>query len=383
MLTGSLSRRAGGLFESVRRLAQSLPSDKHTVHVVGIEDDDFAADRSAWDPLVPRAVPYMGPASFGFAPRLMSVVRDINPDLVHLHGIWMYASAVALRFGRESGRPLVISPRGMLDPWALAHAGFRKRVAGALYERANLAAAKCVHALAAAERDAVRAFGVRVPIAVIPNGVDLPHTDVPRHSAEGDTVLYLGRLHEKKGLLPLLEAWGKWKEADAASARWRLVLAGSGDAVFEARLRDAASTLVKDGSVSFAGPAYGAKKTGLYESATCVVLPSFSEGLPIAVLEAWAHARPVMMTRHCHLEVGFEGGAAVRVEPDAGSIVEGLRALSGMSQQERQEMGRKGLELVRRDFVWSSVAAGMASVYDWLLGNGSKPGCVDESGGAE
>jgi poly(glycerol-phosphate) alpha-glucosyltransferase len=130
--------------------------------------------------------------------------------------------------------------------------------------------------------------------------------------------------------------------------------------------------------VKFVGPVYGPRKVELLRGVDAFILPSFSEGLPMAVLEAWSYRLPVIMTRHCNLPAGFEVGAAVRVDPDGESVARGLQQLASMSLAERRAMGIRGRELVAERFTWPTVAQQMLAVYRWIWGAGTVPPCVDK-----
>ena len=110
--------------------------------------------------------------------------------------------------------------------------------------------------------------------------------------------------------------------------------------------------------------------------ADAFVLPSLSEGLPVAVLEAWSYGLPVLMTEACNLPEGFAAGAALPIGTDRAGIAAGLRRLFALSDAERRDMGARGRALVRERFTWASVGAQMAAVYQWVLGGGPPPSCV-------
>jgi glycosyltransferase involved in cell wall biosynthesis len=275
----------------------------------------------------------------------------------------------------------VTSPHGMLDTWALANSGWKKRLATLLYERSCLSAAACIHALSEAEADSIRAFGLRKPVCVIPNGVDpiaAPGSPPPWKDsvpAGAKVLLYLGRMHPKKGLDLLLEGWGRASN-DLKTGEWHLVIAGWDQNAYLSKLVQAARGLPNRDTVHFLPPLYGAEKAAALTGAEAFVLASRSEGLPMAALEAWAAARPVLMTPQCNLPEGFAAGAAVAIEPHAISVAAGLRQLCSMGDQQRDEMGRRGLQLVERRFTWGRSAASLIGVYRWLLRDGPVPSCV-------
>jgi poly(glycerol-phosphate) alpha-glucosyltransferase len=121
---------------------------------------------------------------------------------------------------------------------------------------------------------------------------------------------------------------------------------------------------------------YDTAKDAALRAAKAFILPSFSEGLPMAVLEAWAYGLPVIMTRECNIPDGFEAGAALDVRADVESITEGLKSFVALSGGARERMGRNGLELVKSRYSWPKIAARMIDVYKWVLGQSDKPDCV-------
>src|SRR6516164_858227 len=213
LLTSWLSHRSGGVHESVSRLALSLQTEPGSqVTVFGLADNRASEEgrrgRSA------AGFTTYGPPSFGYAPGLSAALKAAELDLLHVHGLWMHYSVACRRWARATGRAYVISPHGMLDPWALRHSGWKKQLALLAYEREHLQKASCLHALCHAEADAMRTIGLRNPICIVPNSVDLPilepgstpawRKQIP---ASAKILLYLGRLHAKKGLINLLRAW--------------------------------------------------------------------------------------------------------------------------------------------------------------------------------
>ncbi len=357
--------------------------------MAGLNDPEFAVDGEAQDvPFVTGVI--RGPGALGFSPRLSAQVCSlVKPgSIVHSHGLWMYPGAVARKCAHRAGCPLVISPHGMLEPWALNHSRLKKRLAAWWFEDKNLRQAACLHALCAAEADNFRSYGLKNPIVIIPNGVDVPESG-DRRSEIGNLpevvdmmvekfpgikgrhcILFLSRIHPKKGLSNLLQAW---RHVARDYRDWCLLIAGAGQPAYEQELK----RLVKDhdleNSVIFPGPLYGEDKRQVLAMAEVFVLPSFSEGFSVAVLEAAAAGVPVLLTRECNFPELAESGAAIEMSPQATAMADGLRQMLGLSAEQRQIMGRKGLELVKRSYTWPAIAGRMCRVYEWLAGNGSRP----------
>lgn len=385
VLSASISRRAGGLFWSVRSLTRSLNESGCKAEVFSIRDRYSTEDVRQWQGVEVHLLAGRGPAALGFAPGFVRLLNAAGLDLVHTHGLWMYPSVAALRWSRRWGRPLVISPRGMLDPWAVRNSQGKKRVAGMLFEHAHLRHARCLHALSDSEYRAIRGYGLPNPVAIIPNGVDLPDPGGAKHepgwisSLPGDSrvLLFLSRIHPKKGLANLLHAWAQARQAWASAAKpWHLIIAGWEQGGHQQELEQLTATLGIRASAHFVGPQFDEQKTASLLRADAFILPSFSEGLPMAVLEAWSHRLPVLMTPQCNLPEGFVAQAAIDVSPEPASICAGLEKLFAMTALERRTMGENGRRLVEERFTWPATAASMRSVYSWVLGRGPMPACV-------
>jgi len=368
-VSDSASRLAGGMFESVRGLCRSLcADDRWQPYMAAVEDLRAEQDAAAWDGIPLDIVPGSRLDRL-IGTRLLRSIEASAPEIIHLHGVWGPASRAVWRLTARHDAPrLVISPRGMLEPWALALSRWKKKVAWLAWTRALVERAATMHALCEEEAEALARLAPDLPICVIPNGVDLPEPRIPEEPAPSERVLlFLGRIHPKKGLEPLIEAWGRVPVA--AASGWRLAIAGWDDGGYEAGLVGRVRDLGIADSVSFLGPIFGEKKERVFRSAAAFVLPSLSEGLPMAVLEAWSFGLPVIMTDECHLELGFASGAALRVEPTPGSLAAVLADLArNRGAAELTAMGLRGRKLVESRFAWPRIGAEMADVYDWIVG---------------
>ncbi len=384
VLTSSISRLAGGLFISTRQLTRQLETLGVEMAVWGVSDPHSDIDRQAWGGLTVNLFDSRGPRAFAYAPAYRSRLEAFAPDLVHCHGIWQYPSVACATWARHTQRPYIVSPRGMLDPWALAHSGIKKRIAAVGFQRRHLQEAACLHALCESEAASMRAYGLVNPIAVVPNGVDLPtetHTLPPPWNTDltkgRRILLFLGRLHPKKGLPHLLEGWSALLQVQPELAdQWCLVLAGWDDGGHLAALERQVAELKLHTSVLLPGPLHGNAKQAAFAHADAFVLPSFSEGMPMAVLEAWAAGLPVLMTAACNIPQGTGSGAAIEMPADATGARHGLGCITALSADDRHTMGRRGRELVEQRFTWEVVARQMYETYEWMLGAGGMPACV-------
>lgn len=396
-LAFSLSNRAGGIFEIL--LGQSHALLKLGVEVValGLKDDLWAKDRERWGGISAAVFPVQGPRFLSYSAGFARALADLSPDLCHLHSLWMYPGVAMKQWAHKHRKPYMVTPNGMLEPWALRHSGWKKKLSGIFYENAMLHNAACLQANTLKEADDFRAYGLRNRVEIIPNGVDLP--DIGKTESgnaeklkEGrKRLLFLGRIHPKKGLVGLLRAWADIQNPKSGiknSKDWELVLAGWDQLGHEAELRalcaelglrvdermgfhgGTADTAEEAADVVFHGPAFGEEKESLFRSADAFVLPSFSEGLPMSVLEAWSYGLPTVMTPECNLPEGFTCQAAVEIRNGEMSFQfsdfsfqHGLRTLLEMSDWERAAMGMRGRRLVEEKFTWPKVAASLKEVY--------------------
>ena len=288
---------------------------------------------------------------------------------VHIHGLWESSTRVAASTARRLQKPYLVSAHGMLERWALRNKSFKKRIYSALIERENLQGAACLHALTQAEAEDYRRFGLRRPIAVIPNGVSAPESasGEPFFEAFPQTqgrrlLLFLGRLHFKKGLDLLIPAW-------AALARRfpeaMLVLAGPDSENTQVAVQKQIAEYGIEDRVLFTGMLQGEMKWSALAASECFVLPSYSEGLSIATLEAMSLGLPVIVTDHCHLPEVAAAGAGWEIPATRKNLQDALELVLSSSPGENRERGARGRALARERYSWQRVGMQMAELYRW------------------
>jgi poly(glycerol-phosphate) alpha-glucosyltransferase len=271
----------------------------------------------------------------------------------------------------------------MVEPWALRNNTWKKKLAFWAFETNNLRASSCLHALSDQEADTYRRLGLKNPIAIVPNGVNIPNISISieapkwvRHD-QRNVLLFLGRIHPKKGLLQLINSWMILKRTNRLlAARWILVIAGWDDGGHQATLMRIVRENHLEHDVLFPGPLFGRDKERALRYARAFILPSFSEGLPVGVLEAWSFELPVLMTQFCNLPQGFDSGAAFKIETDSVSLSNSLSCVL-TDEDALRVAGQRGKKLVERFFSWRVVAGQFVALYRWLVQGGSKPGFVE------
>lgn len=377
-VVGSLAREHGGPSYSVPSLAEALARGGASVSVRSVGDPAAGAIPAARGAAY-RSYPVAG-NPLGSAVRASpDLARALRADaaagaILHAHGLWLMPNVYPARACQAaSGRSVIVhAPRGMLSPAALEISAWKKRPFWWLLQRRALAAADCLHATAASEADEIRAAGLANPIAIIRNGVDVPPRLSGPDRSNGCTLLYLGRIHPKKGLDRLVAAWAR---LEGRYPDWSLRIVGTDERNHAAALRAQAGALGA-ARVIIEGPVYGAARDAAYHQADVVVLPSLNENFGMTVAESLAAGTPVVCTTGAPWSGLNAGRCGWWVEQGVEPLAAALAAAFEMPGDERRAMGERGRAWMIRDFSWDAVAAEMADVYRWLRFGGEPPATV-------
>lgn len=363
LLTASASRLGGGVFEAVVIQADMIRAAGGEPVIIALDDVHTAEDAHRFAPSSVHSSKVVGVPQIGFAPGLVEQLLETRLDCLHLHGIWMYPSRAGAVWARKTGRPYLISPHGMLDPWITARGRWKKALARLGYERDSWRAADCLHALTAREAEDIRRESGRTDSAIIPNAG--PDCAPPVAAMREPRILFISRIHPKKNLSPLIAAWSDLAAAGALPPGAVLTIAGWGDpghvAEFEAELTGAPD------SIRFIGPCFGAAKAEELGRARFLILPSLSEGLPMTILEAWAAGAPTLMTTECNLPEGFTAGAALDCGMTRESITASLTEAFAMPDNAWLTMARNAQDLAVREFSAPRIAERWATTYADLI----------------
>lgn len=291
-------------------------------------------------------------------------------DLIHDHGLWLPSNHAVAKFARLTATPRIVSPRGMLEPWALNHKKWKKRLAWALYQRADLHTASALHATAESEAEQFRRLGLKLPVYVVPNGVDLPtsriggdpHASITDSPDRFRTALYLSRIHPKKGLLMLIDAW-----AVVRPAGWKMRVVGPDENGHRAELEMMVKRMGLTASWEFCGPLDGEAKAEEFKKAELFILPTYSENFGIAVAEALAAGVPAITTTGAPWAGLRTTASGWWTNPTAKAIEEALRDACSKDSETLRQMGVRGRDWMERDFTWEGVAIRMAESYEKVL----------------
>ena len=287
---------------------------------------------------------------------------DDNYDILHIHGVWTIFLAIACCIAKHRKIKIAISPHGCLSPWALAHKKWKKKAAFFIYQKRVLNYASIIFATSSQELESIRMLGIKIPIAVIPLGVDIPDRAI-NFELRSRSFLFLSRIHPVKGLLTLVRAW-----AQVRRPGWRVTIAGPDEGGHLAEIKAEILTLGIGEDFDFPGMLMGSLKEKAYSTASVFILPSYSENFGIVIAEALAHKIPVITTTGTPWSDLIEKKCGWWVSPVTDEIAKAMEMAMDLSPENLLEMGVRGRELVMDKYSWEIIGTSASGVYEWVLG---------------
>ncbi|MHA7900268.1 MAG: glycosyltransferase [Henriciella sp.] len=311
-----------------------------------------------------------------YSPKLKRGLLDLQSHVYHTHGLWTFANVYPASVAKKNGASFIISPRGMLGAEALAFSKSQKAVFWQLFQRRAADASSCFHATAESEIEDIRNFGISAPVALVPNGVDVPKDDFSitstRQSVE-PYVLSLGRIHPKKRLGRLISAWAQVCEKHPET---KLRIIGPDELGYADQLRNLAAEKGISSRVEIEGPVFGEQKFTVMKQASVFVLATDHENFAMTVAESLAAKTPVISTNGAPWSGLKINNCGWWVDRDATAIGVALHEALSMPLIELEMMGARGHDWMRRDFSWQSVSEKMLAVYSWLRFGRDRPDWV-------
>ena len=311
--------------------------------------------------------------SKGLGEMLWKKIENGAFDLVHVHELWLYPGFIAFRAALKHGIPYVLSPRGALQEVSLRQKAFKKWVYRLMIQNRILKSADAIHALTNEEMTSISKLGYKSSIFVAPNGIDPSPFECPPDTSAflaaypelvgKRVILYLGRLHPKKGLDVLARSYANLSHKFENTA---LLVAGPNEDGNQKRMESILKTSPALGSTVFTGLLTGKDKLAALACADLFVLPSHSEGFSMAILEALAAGLPVVISRQCNFPEVSDHDAGLVIEPNDAAVTEAISTLLS-DDQLRTRMGQNGRNLVSEKYTWDAIAASMAGLYQRLV----------------
>lgn len=307
---------------------------------------------------------------------IVNFKRELNTndvDIYHGNGVWQYPVHLMANVASKKKKPYVFSPHGMLEPWALNTRKWKKQAAMAIYQRKDLAYATCIHATAQQEAESVRRLGLSNPIAVIPNGIKLDDFPLPINKIKSGKkkILFLSRIHPKKGIEMLIDAWS---QLDFLMRKdWQIEIVGNGEKGYIESLQKQIDDNKLEKQIIIIGPQFGQAKLDAYHRADLFVLPTYSENFGIVVVEALACGIPVITTKGAPWKDLDTHNAGWWIDIGVEPLINALEKALLLTEDQRMKMGQNCRNLVETKYSIEAVAYQMFQLYDWIINKSTPP----------
>jgi glycosyltransferase involved in cell wall biosynthesis len=367
--------KGGGVHEVVSNLYTNQKRLQHEPHIwyPGPDED---ADSIRLDDNIKGLSTYCD-SKYGFVKILFgSVNHDIDKfDIVHQHGIWKPLSIYSRKIRKCNELKAVIQPHGYLLEHSYNLSKYKKFIAFNLFEKSNLKNANVLIACAMHEALVLKKMFPHQEIAIISNGVSLEffnaQTNLDNYSNSKKRMLFLSQIIPVKGIERVLR--GIHSIGSSKFSNWEFIIAGYENVSYKDFLIKTIDNLNLNNLVSFVGPIFGQNKIDLYDSASVFILPSFSEGRPISIIEALARGVPAITTKGTPWEELNKNNCGFWVDNSEDGIKIALLKLLKTSDNELIEMGKRGKELVESKYLWNKITVKTIELYEWVLNGGTKP----------
>jgi glycosyltransferase involved in cell wall biosynthesis len=385
----SINQLTGGTAFAVTNLAEALARQGIKSHVFTLDYSTRGEQlKSDGINLHSQSANLLTRSLRGWSPQAQDALHQLAKefDIIHSHGMWMFPNVYARQAAVQNNLPFVLSTHGMVESWSLNYSRVRKKLAWNLYEKQNLKQATLFHATSKIERHSLQSLNLKQPIATIPLGVKFPSVSdrinrtvlierFPQlHNKKW--LLFLSRIHPKKGLEILIKVW-----ADLINIfpDWHLIIAGSDSIGYQVKIVKLVESLGINKYVTFTGMLVDIYREAALANADLFVLPTYSENFGIVVAESLARGVPVITTKEAPWQDLQTYRCGWWIDCTSQALTEALIAGINMSSEERQNMGKRGEQLVVNRYSWNAVAEKMEHVYNWLLNGGNSPECIHHS----
>ncbi len=312
--------------------------------------------------------------------KYLTVCEDM-PDILHFHGVWMPANLYVAQFGWRNHIPYVINPRGDTETARINYNKYKmlkKHLVWNLWSKKIVNSASCIIATSEQERESIRALGCKIPVAIIPNGIELDAfpKKVEHNHGEKKVLLFLSRVNPIKGIEYLIESWGKLPRA--LKAEWELHIAGNSDPRdYIQTLENKVNTMGLSDSIKFIGPITGETKMRKYQDSNLFILPTLNENFGNVVAEAMMCECPVITTTNAPWRCLTEDRCGWWIDLSIDNLLKTLKEAMSLSDDERHELGRMSRQSIIKRYSSESVAKKTIALYKWILGQGDKPEFVE------
>ena len=294
------------------------------------------------------------------------IITSPSQSIIHINALWAPILHKVVKWARQNNLPIVWSPHGMLTRWAMHNKWWKKQMAWWLYQKRDLSYANLIHVTAQSEVEDISRMGLSNKVIIAPLGVKIDNRVGHVERVDGKKVLlFVSRVHKKKGLMNLVQAWSQLPSE--IKGGWIIRIVGPDQDNHTDELKKLCTELDVEKDFEFVGPKYGVELTREYESADLFVLPTHSENFGSVVIEALAHKVPVICTKGApweELEINKCGWwIEIGVEP----LMRALQCVMSIDDKTHHDMGERGYWLVKERYTWDAVVKTMMKGYEDLL----------------
>lgn len=349
-----IDKKEGGTSEYMRLLGTELKNHIEIIVATGVSDNPINIEGIRIKFFQTSVLRW-----FSMLKEFKQFLVTEKPDIIHINGIWSPQNWGFQKVAQELGIKVILSPHGMLEPWILAQNPWKKKLGLFLYQKKAIQRALCLHATAQMEADNIRALGFKTLIYIIPNGIDLQDVKELKQYYGTKKMVFLSRIHPKKGIELLVEAW-----RNCNTDGWTLEIAGNGDENYIANLIETAQELK---NVSFVGAKYGEAKWDFLRSADVMILPTHSENFGIVIAEALAVGVPVVTTKGTPWEDLETYQCGWWINLSLSNLEKIITKAISTPIEELESMGKKGRKLVAEKYEIKTVTKQIKDLYQKVL----------------
>ncbi len=276
---------------------------------------------------------------------IISRIKELNIDIIHIHGVWMYPQFIASKIALKMDIPFILTPHGMYEPWlwkkgALKKKYYFKGISYKYFSKANV-----IQAITSDEKENLKVLFPKTKIIEIPNLITSEFDDDYQREIQ-KYILYVGRLDSKKGIDLLIESFSKLD-----TNKFKLKILG-GFNEYKQELDEIVLSLNISDRVEFLGLKNGREKDELFANAWVFVAPSYSEVIGMVNLESAILKTPVITTYQTGLKKEFGKYGGLLINPEVGELTKALTEVVNWSEEQRNTRGLELYNYVRSEYSW-------------------------------
>lgn len=385
----NIDNNYGGPAKSVPFLIKYLKKIEVENKIISIElKEDETNDICKENNIEIISSKYNGPKFLKYSNNFCKTITNeiSNETILHTQSLWNYPPYCAFKLSQKHKLPLIMSIRGNLYDWNLNKSKWKKDLALNLFQMRMFKEATCLHATEENEVKAIRNLGIKTPVALISNGIEIDEFENLLSKKEAIInleldvnkryILFMSRIDSKKGLEYLVDNFIKLENSFPG---WELLIAGP---VYDQKYFDKINVAIDNANIKkkvhYFGMVSGQKRLDLFAASELFILPAHTENFGMVIGEAMAAKLPVITTTGTPWKVLNDKKAGWWVKLNNENIFKALEKAMDSSSQELIEMGEQGYEIIKKDFTWEEVASKIKQVYSWLLNKTEKPDFVYE-----